>query len=79
VDLGALGSAEAAAAMLAGQAAALAAIEPELPAIADAIVGIADRVTGGGRLVLIGAGNSGRMALIQSPRSDPPSASSPAS
>jgi len=66
VDLGALGSAEAAAAMLAGQAAALAAIEPELPAIADAIVGIADRLTGGGRLVLIGAGNSGRMALIQS-------------
>jgi len=66
LDLGALGPAEVAAAMLAGEAAALAAIEPEIPAIASAIVGIADRLAGGGRLVLIGAGNSGRMALIQS-------------
>lgn len=66
VDIGGLGPAEVAAAMLAGQAAALAAIEPELPAIASAIDAIADRLAVGGRLVLIGAGNSGRMALIQS-------------
>jgi N-acetylmuramic acid 6-phosphate etherase len=66
MDLGVLGPAEVAAAMLAGQAGALAAIEPEVPAIAAAIVAIADRLTGGGRLVMIGAGNSGRMALIQS-------------
>lgn len=66
VDLGSLGTAEVAAAILAGQATALAAIEPELPAIATAIDAIADRLAGGGRLVLIGAGNSGRMALIQS-------------
>ncbi len=66
VDLGGLGPAEVAAAMLAGQATALAAIEPELPAIAAAIDAIADRLAVGGRLVLIGAGNSGRMALIQS-------------
>jgi N-acetylmuramic acid 6-phosphate etherase len=61
-----LGPAEVAAAMLAGQVAALAAIEPELPAIAAAIDAIADRLAGGGRLLLIGAGNSGRLALIQS-------------
>ena len=66
MDIGGLGPAEVAAAMLAGQAAALAAIEPELPAIASAIDAIADRLAVGGRLVLIGAGNSGRMALIQS-------------
>ena len=66
VDLVGLGSAEVAAAMLAGQATALAAIEPELPAIAAAIDAIADRLAGGGRLVLIGAGNSGRLALVQS-------------
>jgi N-acetylmuramic acid 6-phosphate etherase len=67
VDVGGgQGPAEVAAAMLAGQAKALAAIEPELPAIAAAIDAIADRLAGGGRLVLIGAGNSGRMALVQS-------------
>jgi N-acetylmuramic acid 6-phosphate etherase len=71
VDVGGLGPAEVAAAMLAGQAAALAAIEPELPAIAAAIDAIADRLTGGGRLILIGAGNSGRMALIQTSEMGP--------
>ncbi|MDQ2964566.1 MAG: N-acetylmuramic acid 6-phosphate etherase, partial [Chloroflexota bacterium] len=62
VDLGRLRPPEIAATMLTAQAAALAAIKPELPAIAAAIDGIADRLAGGGRLVLIGAGNSGRLA-----------------
>lgn len=71
VDVGRLGPAEVAAVMLAGQAAALAAIQPELPVIAAAIEAIADRLSAGGRLVLIGAGNSGRMALIQSSEMGP--------
>jgi N-acetylmuramic acid 6-phosphate etherase len=71
VDVGGLALDEVAAAMLAGQAAALAAIEPELPAIAAAIDAIAERLTGSGRLILIGAGNSGRMALIQSSEMGP--------
>ena len=71
VDLGRLRPPEIAATMLTAQAAALAAIEPELPAIAAAIDGIADRLAGGGRLVLIGAGNSGRLALIQTSEMEP--------
>ncbi|MEO8228767.1 MAG: N-acetylmuramic acid 6-phosphate etherase [Chloroflexota bacterium] len=71
VDLGRPGPAEVAAAMLAGQAAALAAVDPALPAIAAAIDAIADRLAGGGRLILIGAGNSGRLALIQSSEMGP--------
>ena len=71
VDVGCLGPAEVAAAMLAGQSAALAAVEPELPSIAAAIDAIADRLAGGGRLILIGAGNSGRLALIQSSEMGP--------
>jgi N-acetylmuramic acid 6-phosphate etherase len=71
VNVGRLRPAEVAAVMLAGQAAALAAIEPELPAIAAAIDAIGDRLTQGGRLVLIGAGNSGRMALTQSSEMGP--------
>lgn len=42
------------------------AVEPELPAIAEAIEKIAERLAVGGRLVLAGAGTSGRLALIQS-------------
>jgi N-acetylmuramic acid 6-phosphate etherase len=71
VDPGGLGSSEIASVMLTGQVTALGTIEPELPAIAEAIDAIADRLGSGGRLVLIGAGNSGRLALIQSSEMGP--------
>lgn len=66
IDLGALSASEIAAAMLRAEAAMPAAVEPELPAIAEAIEKIAQRLAAGGRLVLAGAGTSGRLALVQS-------------
>jgi len=66
VDLGEMDAAELAAAMLRAEAAIPAAIEPELPSIARAIDAVAGRLGAGGRLVLVGAGTSGRLALLQS-------------
>lgn len=66
IDLGAMNASEIAAAMLRAEAAMPAAVEPELPAIAEAIDRVAQRLATGGRLVLVGAGTSGRLALIQS-------------
>ena len=50
-------------ALLRSQAAAVAALEVALPALARALEGIAGRLAGGGRLVYVGAGTSGRLAL----------------
>jgi N-acetylmuramic acid 6-phosphate etherase len=56
---------EIAAAVIGGEAAISAALAPELPAIAEAIDAIAVRLSDGGRLVLAGAGTSGRLCLLQ--------------
>lgn len=66
IDLGAMNASEIATAMLRAEAAMPAAVEPELPAIAEAIDAVAQRLAAAGRLVLVGAGTSGRLALIQS-------------
>jgi len=63
--LDAMDSREIAAAMLRAEAAIPAALEPELPAIAEAIDAIASRLREGGRLILAGAGTSGRLCLLQ--------------
>jgi N-acetylmuramic acid 6-phosphate etherase len=65
VDLGRMDAAAIAAAMLGPWVPMAAAVEPELPAIARAIDGIAARMLDGGRLILVGAGTSGRLALVQ--------------
>lgn len=50
-------------ALLRSQAAALAALEDAVPALTRALEGIAGRLARGGRLVYVGAGTSGRLAL----------------
>jgi len=65
VDLDAMGALEIAAAMIRAEAVIPAALEPELPAIAEAIDAIAARLRDGGRLILAGAGTSGRLCLLQ--------------
>ncbi len=64
-DLHAMSALEIAIAMIRAEAAIPAALEPELPAIAEAIDAIAARLRDGGRLVLAGAGTSGRLCLLQ--------------
>lgn len=58
-------AAQIAAAMLRTETAICTAIEPELPSIAEAIDAIAGRLAAGGRLVLVGAGTSGRLAAME--------------
>jgi len=41
-----------------------AAVERELPAIARAVEGIVERIERGGRLIYVGAGSSGRIAVL---------------
>ncbi len=41
------------------------AVRREVPAIARAVDAVADRVQSGGRLILVGAGTSGRLAVIE--------------
>jgi N-acetylmuramic acid 6-phosphate etherase len=65
MDLDAMGAHEIAAAMIRAEAAIPAALGPELPAIAEAIDAIAACVRDGGRLILAGAGMSGRLCLLQ--------------
>jgi N-acetylmuramic acid 6-phosphate etherase len=65
LDLDAMGTQEIAAAMIRAEAAIPAALEAELPAMAEAIDAIAARLRDGGRLVLAGAGTSGRLCLLQ--------------
>ncbi len=50
-------------AMLEGQLSAVAAVRPALPAIATAIDAAADRLGAMGRLIYVGAGTSGRIAV----------------
>jgi N-acetylmuramic acid 6-phosphate etherase len=50
-------------ALLRSQAAAVAALDDALPDLARALEGIAGRLARGGRLVYVGAGTSGRLAL----------------
>lgn len=64
-DLGGMPAARIAAAMLRAETAICTAVEPELPSIAEAIDAIAQRLAAGGRLVLVGAGTSGRLALME--------------
>lgn len=72
VEIGAMRSDELAATMLRAQTAALsAAIEPELPAVARAIDAIAEQLGRGGRFILLGAGTSGRLGLIQAAEAGP--------
>lgn len=52
-----------AAAVLDGQAAALETVRPVLPNIARAAKAVAERLAGGGRVVYVGAGSSGLIAL----------------
>lgn len=47
------------------------AVEREIPAIAQAVDALAERLRAGGRLVLIGAGTSGRLALMQAAEARP--------
>lgn len=49
--------------MVEGQAAAIGAVQAASPALARAIAAAADRLAGGGRLVSLGAGTSGRIAV----------------
>jgi N-acetylmuramic acid 6-phosphate etherase len=63
VDLDAWPLADALAAMWQGQARAVAAIRPALPAIAAAVEAAAEALGARGRLVYVGAGTSGRVAV----------------
>jgi N-acetylmuramic acid 6-phosphate etherase len=47
------------------------AVRAELPAVARAVDALADRLRQGGRLILIGAGTSGRLALMQAAEARP--------
>lgn len=51
--------------MLAADATLLPAIAPEIEFVAQAIEVIAGRVAGGGRCFMVGAGSSGRLAMIE--------------
>ncbi len=64
-DLHAMSALEIAAAMIRAEAAIPAALESELPAIAEAIDAVAGRLRDGGRLVLAGAGTTGRLCLLE--------------
>jgi N-acetylmuramic acid 6-phosphate etherase len=48
-----------------------AAVRAELPAVARAVDEVADRLRTGGRLILLGAGTSGRLALMQAAEAPP--------
>jgi len=48
-----------------------AAVRDELPAVARAVDAVADLLRGGGRLVLLGAGTSGRLAVMQAAEARP--------
>jgi N-acetylmuramic acid 6-phosphate etherase len=65
LDLDAMDALGIAATVIRAEAVITAALEPELSAIAQAIDGIAARLRTGGRLVLAGAGTSGRLCLLQ--------------
>lgn len=47
------------------------AVRAELPAVARAVDAIAERLGRGGRLILVGAGTSGRLALMQAAEAPP--------
>jgi N-acetylmuramic acid 6-phosphate etherase len=47
------------------------AVEAELPAIAEAVEAIAERLRGGGRLIYIGAGTSGRLGVLDASECPP--------
>jgi N-acetylmuramic acid 6-phosphate etherase len=47
------------------------AVEQQLPAVAQAVDALAERLHNGGRLILIGAGTSGRLALMQAAEAPP--------
>lgn len=63
VDIDSWASIEAVEAMLEGQLAAVAAVKPTVPLIADASDAAAERLAQGGRLIYVGAGTSGRLAV----------------
>ncbi len=62
-DLDAWDSATALAALWEAQAAAVAAVRPALPAVAAAVAAALPGITAGGRLIYLGAGTSGRLAV----------------
>ena len=47
------------------------AVRNELPAVAQAVDAISDRLRAGGRLILLGAGTSGRLAMMQAAEAPP--------
>ena len=47
------------------------AVRRELPAVARAVDGLVERLRAGGRLVMLGAGTSGRLALMQAAEAPP--------
>jgi N-acetylmuramic acid 6-phosphate etherase len=63
IDIDAWPTSAALEAMLAGQTAAVAAVRPCLPALAAVVDAAARRIGDGGRLVYVGAGTSGRIAV----------------
>ncbi len=54
-----------------------AAVARELPAIARAVDGIVERIQRGGRLIYVGAGSSGRMAVLDASECPPTFGTSP--
>ena len=66
-----LGTAELVASMHAGNRAAFDALGPALPAITHAVDAISTRMAGGGRLVYVGAGTSGRLGVLDASECPP--------
>ena len=56
---------------------AVAAVEPELPYIAEAVEIVVEAIRGGGRLVYVGAGTSGRLGVLDAAECPPTFGTSP--
>jgi len=70
-DLGALSTPDLLAAMNAEDSIVPEVVRGQLPAIARAVAAIEQRLRGGGRLVYVGAGTSGRIALMEAAEARP--------
>jgi N-acetylmuramic acid 6-phosphate (MurNAc-6-P) etherase len=74
VDIDSWSTCEAVEAMLEGQLSALAAIKTQVPHIAQASEAAAAQLIKGGRLIYVGAGTSGRIAVQDGVELGPPTA-----
>jgi N-acetylmuramic acid 6-phosphate etherase len=77
VDLDRLPTGELLARMAREDASVPAAVEAELPAIAEAVAAVVERMQRGGRLVYVGAGTSGRLAMMEAAEARPTFGTSP--